>query len=125
MLSRTIALLLCALLLGSACAWFEGSVEGPRDANCTCACFQSLAAKSATELMGYMLGFGATIEVGFRGFLLGFGATVLKDLLIDGKREEADRLAAFEYGRSVGYGMACTLVGASLFVPSYFREIHM
>ena len=63
-----------------------------------------------------------TLEVFVRGFLLGFGATLLKDLLIDGKREAADRANAVHYGKYIGLGMGCVLVGLSVLVPTRLQE---
>ena len=63
-----------------------------------------------------------TLEVFGRGFLLGFGATLLKDLLIDGKREASDRANAVHYGKSIGLGMGCVLVGLSVLVPTRLQE---
>jgi len=66
-----------------------------------------------------------TLEVAMRGFLLGFGVTVLKDLLIDGKRGEEDIALTCQYGKAVGLGMACTLVGASVMIPTRWQEKFM
>ena len=63
-----------------------------------------------------------TLEVFVRGFLLGFGATLLKDLLIDGKREAADRANAVHYGKYIGLGMGCVLVGLSVLIPTRLQE---
>ena len=63
-----------------------------------------------------------TVEVFVRGFLLGFGATLLKDLLIDGKREAADRANAVHYGKYIGLGMGCVLVGLSVLIPTRLQE---
>ena len=63
-----------------------------------------------------------TLEVFIRGFLLGFGATLLKDLLIDGKREAADRANAVHYGKYIGLGMGCVLVGLSVLIPTRLQE---
>ena len=63
-----------------------------------------------------------TVEVFVRGFLLGFGATLLKDLLIDGKREAADRANAVHYGKYIGRGMGCVLVGVSVLIPTRLQE---
>ena len=63
-----------------------------------------------------------TVEVFARGFLLGFGATLLKDLLIDGKRDAADRANAVHYGKYIGLGMGCVLVGLSVLIPTRLQE---
>ena len=63
-----------------------------------------------------------TLEVFVRGFFLGFGATLLKDLLVDGKREAADRANAVHYGKYIGLGMGCVLVGLSVLVPTRLQE---
>lgn len=62
------------------------------------------------------------MEVFIRGFLLGFGAALLKDLLVDGKRDDGDVRRACQYGKYIGLGMGCALVGMSVMIPTRLQE---
>lgn len=66
-----------------------------------------------------------TIEVAVRGFLLGYGLTIMNDLLVKGNRGDEDIAAAHRYGRNVGLGMACTMVGATVMLPTKLQDWFM
>lgn len=59
-------------------------------------------------------------ETMVRAFLLGFGWTIVSQLLFRDK--DLDQLGPIlRKGAVVGLGLACTLVGAALFVPHSWR----
>lgn len=62
-----------------------------------------------------------TIETFVRGFLLGFGSTILTDIVYRGKRSQEELNDTLQFGRIAGFGAACFLVGASVFVPRSWR----
>ena len=55
------------------------------------------------------------------GFLLGFGSTILTDIVYRGKRSSEELTDTLRFGRVAGFGAACFLVGASVFVPKSLR----
>ena len=63
-----------------------------------------------------------TVEVFVRGFLLGFGTTLLKDLLLDGRRDDGDVQKSCQHAKYIGLGMGCALVGMSVMIPTRLQE---
>ena len=62
-----------------------------------------------------------TVETFGRGFLLGFGSTILTDIVYRGKRSQEELNDTLQFGRIAGFGAACFLVGASVFIPRSWR----
>eukprot|EP00629_Pelagomonadales_sp_RCC1024_P002664 CAMPEP_0119291546 /NCGR_PEP_ID=MMETSP1329-20130426/42636_1 /TAXON_ID=114041 /ORGANISM="Genus nov. species nov., Strain RCC1024" /LENGTH=109 /DNA_ID=CAMNT_0007292375 /DNA_START=111 /DNA_END=440 /DNA_ORIENTATION=+ len=86
-----------------------------------CVCDSSWVPDGA---LASFLGFwAATFEVALRGFLLGFGACLCKATLarVDKMDEAQDFSRVYKFARQCGAGCACTLVGASMFIPARWR----
>ena len=88
----------------------------------TCSCNES---EFRAVLQHYAVVLLRTIEVAIRGFLLGFGVSILQDLLFKGNdigETETIRAKVYSRARSVGLGMAASLVGISVIFPTRFQE---
>ena len=116
-LALFVVLALASLTLSE--AWPSASIEASADAK--------ICAPRDLSSIGtyYLFEVARTVEVAVRGFLLGFGLTLLKDFLVDGKRDPKDKQETLHFGMMVGFGMASALVGASLFIPASLRDSAM